>query len=113
MLFLHPAFGDCRVWDTQWQTFAPTFSLVRCDLPGFGRTPIEQPTVTLAGEVASLLDELELGACAVVGNSLGGRVALELAVGRPELVRGADDLTEEQLVLRCTSGSTTSASRRW
>ena len=60
------------------------------DVRGVGaqrRTPIEQPTVTLAGEVANLLDGLQLGACAVVGNSLGGRVALELAVGRPELVR--------------------------
>jgi 3-oxoadipate enol-lactonase len=29
---------------------------------------------------------LGIGPCTIVGNSLGGRVALELAVGRPELV---------------------------
>src|SRR5439155_21556565 len=87
VVLLHPAVGDSGVWEPQWRTFAARFGLVRCDLPGFGRSAIEQPTISLAGEVAALLDELELTRCAVVSNSLGGRVALELALARPELVR--------------------------
>ena len=66
--------------------FARRFGVVRCDLPGFGRTPLEQRTVATGPEVAGLLDSLHLGGCGVVGNSLGGRIALELAVARPELV---------------------------
>jgi pimeloyl-ACP methyl ester carboxylesterase len=37
--------------------------------------------------VVALLDELEIRNAAIVGCSLGGRVALELAVARPDLVR--------------------------
>jgi pimeloyl-ACP methyl ester carboxylesterase len=37
--------------------------------------------------VVSLLDELDISSAGIVGASLGGRVALELAVARPDLVR--------------------------
>jgi pimeloyl-ACP methyl ester carboxylesterase len=43
--------------------------------------------VSIAGSVAQLLDASSLGHAAVVGCSLGGRVALELTVARPDLVR--------------------------
>jgi len=85
-VFLHPGVGDSGVWEPQWQALAPRFSLVRCDLPGFGRSPVEQASVSLAGAVAALLDALHVRGSAIVGNSLGARVALELAVARPELV---------------------------
>jgi pimeloyl-ACP methyl ester carboxylesterase len=42
--------------------------------------------MTYAADVAGLLDELGIQAAALVGCSLGGRVALELAVARPDLV---------------------------
>jgi pimeloyl-ACP methyl ester carboxylesterase len=87
VVFIHPGIADSRVWDPQWASFASRFSLVRCDLPGFGRTPIEGTTVRLAAEVAALLDSLAIEDAALVGCSVGGRVALELAVARPELVR--------------------------
>jgi pimeloyl-ACP methyl ester carboxylesterase len=60
--------------------------LVRCDLPGFGLTPLEARTIEPARDVASLLDVLEISAAAIVGCSLGGRIALELAIARPDLV---------------------------
>jgi pimeloyl-ACP methyl ester carboxylesterase len=43
--------------------------------------------VRYAREVAALLDRLGIRHVALVGCSLGGRVALELAVARPDLVR--------------------------
>jgi pimeloyl-ACP methyl ester carboxylesterase len=86
VVFIHPGIADSGVWDPQWSSFVGQFSLVRCDLPGFGRTPIEGPAVRLAAEVAALLDSLAIAHAALVGCSVGGRVALELAVARPELV---------------------------
>jgi pimeloyl-ACP methyl ester carboxylesterase len=41
----------------------------------------------LAGDAAAVIDALALGPCHVVGYSLGGAVAQELALARPELVR--------------------------
>ena len=52
------------------------------DLPGFGDAPLEPGIVDYVGFAAALLDE----PAAVVGCSFGGRVALELAGARPDLV---------------------------
>ena len=87
VLFLHQGIADCRIWDRQWTSFAPTYKLMRCDLAGFGRSPISKVPIAHARDVADLLDETGVSGAAVVGGSLGGRVALELAVGRPDLVR--------------------------
>jgi pimeloyl-ACP methyl ester carboxylesterase len=87
VLFLHPAIADSRLWDPQWAAWASTYRLVRCDLPGFGQTPMRHGAIDPAGEVAAVLDELGLTGAVVVGCSYGGRLALELAVARPELVR--------------------------
>ncbi len=87
VVFLHPGLADSRVWDPQWASFVTCYRLVRCDLAGFGRTPLESRTMRPARDVASLLDLLDITAAAIVGCSLGGRIALELAVARPDLVR--------------------------
>ena len=86
VVLLHPGFADSRIWDPQWQSYAERFRVVRCDLPGFGRSPIHSLPVRYARDVAALLDRLEIEEAALVGCSLGGRVALELAIARPDLV---------------------------
>src|SRR5438093_12360051 len=87
IVFVHAAIADSRMWEPQWTSFAGRHRLLRFDLAGFGRTPIERLPLTHAQDVVHLLDELEISAAAVVGASLGGRVALEVAVARPDLVR--------------------------
>src|SRR5438270_99245 len=87
IVFIHEAIADSRMWEPQWTSFAGRNRLLRLDLAGFGRTPIERLPVTHAQDVVGLLDELDISAAGVVGASLGGRVALELAVARPDLVR--------------------------
>jgi 3-oxoadipate enol-lactonase len=87
IVFLHAAIADSRMWEPQWTSFAAGHRLLRLDLAGFGRTPIERLPLTHARDVVGLLDGLEISAAGVVGASLGGRVALEVAVARPDLVR--------------------------
>jgi 3-oxoadipate enol-lactonase len=86
VLFLHPGLADSRIWDPQWMSYAARYRLVRCDLPGFGRTPLAGGTITPGRDVVALLDRLGVTAAAIVGCSLGGRIALELATARPDLV---------------------------
>lgn len=52
------------------------------DLPGFGETPLEPGVVDYVAYAASFTS----AAAVIVGCSFGGRIALELAVTRPELV---------------------------
>jgi pimeloyl-ACP methyl ester carboxylesterase len=86
VVLVHAGIADSRMWEPQWRAFADDYRLVRLDLPGFGRTPIEVPQ-RHARDVLALVEELELGDLVLVGCSMGGRVCLELAVARPDLVR--------------------------
>ena len=88
VVLLHPGFADSRIWDPQRQPYAERFRVVRCDMRGFGRSPIVSMPITHAPDIAALLDQLGIAHAAFVGCSLGGRVALELALSRPDLVAG-------------------------
>ncbi len=61
------------------------------DLPGFGSSskPARAPYNALwfAGAVRAYMDELGLASAHVIGNSMGGRIALELGFSAPERVR--------------------------
>jgi pimeloyl-ACP methyl ester carboxylesterase len=73
-----------RSWEPVLDALEVCHDVIAIDLPGFGESPRlpddAAPTPTrLADAVESELDRLGLEAPAVVGNSLGGWVALELA----------------------------------
>jgi 3-oxoadipate enol-lactonase len=87
VVLLHAGIADRRMWEPQRAAFGERHRVLRCDLAGFGGTQIDHLPLTLALDVADLLGELEVTSAAFVGASLGGRVALELAVARPALVR--------------------------
>src|SRR4051794_14412274 len=86
VVFLHPAVADSALWDPQWAAW-DSYRLLRCDLPGFGQTPMRAGAINPARDVAEWLDEHGVTGAAVVGCSFGARLALELAVARPGLVR--------------------------
>ncbi|UWZ50124.1 alpha/beta hydrolase [Dactylosporangium matsuzakiense] len=61
------------------------------DLPGFGRSGKPGAVLDAAGHadvLATWLDAEECGPVAVLGNSFGGQVAVQLAWRRPDLVAG-------------------------
>jgi pimeloyl-ACP methyl ester carboxylesterase len=66
---------------------APSHRAIAVDLPGFGDSdkPLFQPydAPFFARAMSALLDALELESAHVVGNSMGGRVALELGLSHP------------------------------
>jgi pimeloyl-ACP methyl ester carboxylesterase len=74
------------MWDPQWATFQQAHRVVRCDLRGFGRSPYAPGRYSHPADLIALLDELELGPATLVGVSLGGGVALQVVVARPDLV---------------------------
>jgi 3-oxoadipate enol-lactonase len=86
VLLIHEGIADSRMWDPQWATFPRVHRTVRCDLRGFGRTAIASGSFSHARDVIELLEGLALGPASLVGASLGGRIALEIALARPDLV---------------------------
>jgi 3-oxoadipate enol-lactonase len=84
--FVHEGVCDSRMWDPQWEPWSRSFRLLRLDLRGFGRSPLEPGPYAHARDVIASLEEGGFGRSALVAGSLGGRIALEVAVARPELV---------------------------
>ncbi len=83
VLLLHAGIADRRMWQPQVDALeAAGHRVIAPDLRGFGERPLEPAPFSYVRDAEALLD----GRAAVVGCSLGGRVALELAVYRPDLV---------------------------
>lgn len=95
VLLLHAGVADRRMWHHQWEALTAQHRVIRCDLRGFGDTPMPPERFSFAGDSAALLDHLGVESAAVVGSSFGGRVALELATAFPARV--------SRLVLLCTA----------
>lgn len=79
VLLIHAGVCDSRQWARQ---LALVPGAVAPDLPGFGDEPEPEGEFSALDGLTALLD----GPAAVVGNSLGGRIALQLALARPDLV---------------------------
>ena len=94
LVLIHGIGGEHCVWEPVVDRLAERYDLIAVDLPGFGRSralpdDVKPTPAALAGAVADLLDELGVDDVHVAGNSLGGWVALELAVaGRARSVTG-------------------------
>jgi 3-oxoadipate enol-lactonase len=86
IVLLHEGICDCRMWDPQWEPWSRSYRLLRCDFRGYGRSPLEPGAYASARDVIELLDDHGFERVALVGVSLGGRVALEVALAQPERV---------------------------
>jgi pimeloyl-ACP methyl ester carboxylesterase len=79
------------MWAPQLDSLARDFRVVAPDLPGYGASPPRGARITmreLADALLELVDELGIGRATVVGLSMGGLVAMELALARPDRVDG-------------------------
>jgi 3-oxoadipate enol-lactonase len=86
IVLLHEGICDSRMWEPQWETWARSHRLLRLDFRGYGRSPIEPGAYASGRDVIELLDRHGFERAALVGVSLGGRVALEVALAAPERV---------------------------
>ncbi len=70
------------MWRPQLESFAPEHDVHAFDLPGYGSEPLRPGRLSYVDWVG----ERTPPGAAVVGASFGGRVALDLALTRPDLV---------------------------
>lgn len=90
-LFLIHGLGATKSsWLPAVPALATRFRVVALDLPGFGGSskPLGAYTAAWFSEhVFALMDALGYESAYVAGNSMGGRIALEMAMDRPERIR--------------------------
>src|SRR3954463_8766458 len=88
VVFVHGLFGQGKNWTTVGKGLADAHRVTLVDLPNHGHSPWTD-RVDYLDMVELLATELEqLGEpVTLVGHSMGGKVAMQLALRRPELLR--------------------------
>jgi len=86
VLFIHAGIADCRMWEPQATAFAEQFDMIRPDLRGFGDTALPPAPYSGVADLAALLHHLHVERAHVVGCSMGGTLAIDLALEHPRLV---------------------------
>lgn len=90
VLLIHGFGSSLHTWEAWTPLLQDRFRVVSLDLPGFGLTGpdstgdySDERSVTV---IAALMDRLGIGEAAVVGSSMGGRIAWRLAAAEPARV---------------------------
>lgn len=90
IVFIHGLGSSARDWEYQVPFFAPRYRVVVFDVRGHGRSdkpPGPYSVPLFAQDTAALIRALEVAPAHIVGISMGGMIALQLAVDEPALVR--------------------------
>ena len=87
MLFAHSTPDDHRIWLYQTAHFSTWYRCLAVDLAGYGRSTAPQDGVTVGDQAAAcweVVDRFTTDGAILHGNSLGGRVVMEMAVQQPK-----------------------------
>jgi pimeloyl-ACP methyl ester carboxylesterase len=91
LVFVHGFACSHEDWRAQLDYFQKMHAVVACDLRGHGQTPGQPQECSIAhygGDVAALLNHLEIPPAILVGHSMGTRVVLEANRIAPDRVGG-------------------------
>ena len=106
LFLLHGVTATHFTWEHTIPAFADRWRVIAPDLPGHGRSDKPDAPYTIdfyAGVLRSLARTLGVEEAVVVGNSLGGQIAIELGLAYPRFTRA--------LVLAAPAGGYASAMR--
>src|SRR3569833_506073 len=83
ILFLHGGLGDSRLWTPVIERLRDSFRCIAFDFRFYGRSEADEVEWRHDDDAVAVLAALGVERAAVVGLSVGGRVAREAALRRP------------------------------
>lgn len=89
LVFVHGLAGSWTNWLENICEFADDHRVIALDLPGFGASELPSEPISIPGYarlLETLCAEFQIVSAAIVGNSMGGLVAAELALRHPQRV---------------------------
>ena len=84
VLLVHGGLGDSGLWEPVTPLLAERFRTIRSDLRFFGRSTGPAVPWSWQEDLVGVLDALGIERAALVGLSLGGRIALDVALAHPD-----------------------------
>ncbi len=88
VMLLHAAVADHTMWQPQMAMLASGHRVTAYDLRGFGQTTLPAEPYAHHEDLRVLMDNLGIEHAMLVGSSLGGEVAINMAITHPERVAG-------------------------
>lgn len=90
LVFLHAGVTDRRSWEPVLPLLSPLYRTVAYDRRGFGESVWEPESYSHVADLLAVLDACvgEQDPAVLVGNSQGGRIAIDFALAHPDRVRG-------------------------
>ena len=85
-MLLHAGVADVRVWAFTMAALALRWRAVAYDRRGFGDTVAEPESFSHVNDLRAVLDACELDRAVLIGNSMGGALAIDFALASPERV---------------------------
>jgi 3-oxoadipate enol-lactonase len=84
VLLLHGGLGDSGLWEPVAPLLAERFRTIRTDFRFYGRSTGPAVPWSWKDDAVGVLDALGIGRAALVGLSLGGKIALDVALAHPD-----------------------------
>ncbi|WGK61080.1 alpha/beta hydrolase [Halopseudomonas sp. SMJS2] len=95
MVLLHGINGNASSWEPQLEAFSASGRVIAWDAPGYGGSDVVGDDLTdLARAAIAFIRRVSVVPVTLVGHSMGGLVAMKVAILAPSLVK--------RLVLSCT-----------
>jgi len=86
LLLLHSGIADRRMWAGQCSDFSRYFQVIMPDFRGYGKSPAPNGPFRHYEDIHALIQHLGVTSVNIAGCSLGGKVAIEMAIAYPEMV---------------------------
>jgi 3-oxoadipate enol-lactonase len=90
LILIHGAFDNLYMWYNQVPVFSKRYSVITYDIRGFGKTEsrgTEYSVPVFVKDLYEFIKTLHIKKIVCIGFSLGGSIAVQLAVEHPELVK--------------------------
>lgn len=90
LILLHGLFGSSANWGGIARKLSEQYRVLVPDLRNHGQSPHHDDVsyAAMVGDLLGLLDSLQLESAALVGHSMGGKLAMQMALSHPERVQG-------------------------
>lgn len=87
ILLIHAGIANLTMWGSQWEAFTQDYQVIRYDMRGYGRSADSTTGASHQADLVQLMAEMGVEKAHMVGCSMGGEIALDVALAHPDLVR--------------------------